>query len=81
MKNHIMVGSKLLQTNKEWSHLKQSQRIWIFDAAKEEVAAYISAHGHMPGKNGRRIVFDKVHDRILEREIWLPYREIKMHVR
>jgi len=80
MKNHVIVGSRLLQTNKKWSHLKQSQRMWIIDVTKKEVAAYISEHGHLPGKSGRRNILDKVHDRILEREIWLPYGEIKIHV-
>jgi len=80
MKNHIMVGSKLLQANKKWCHLKQSQRLWIFDVTKVEVAEYISAHGHLPGKSGRQTILGKVHDRILEREIWLPYGEFKTHV-
>ena len=80
MKNHIIVGSRLLQTNKKWGHLKQSQQIWIFDVTKEEFAAYIIANGHLPGKSGRQAILVKVHDRILEREIWLPYREFKMHV-
>ena len=26
MKNHIMVGSRLLQTNKKWSHLKHGRK-------------------------------------------------------
>ena len=75
-----MVGSRLLQTNKKWSHLKQSQRIWIFDVTKEEITAYIAAQGHLPGKSGRQTILDKVHDRILGREIWLPYGDMKMHV-
>ena len=80
MKNHKMIGSRLLQTNKKWSHLKQSQRTWIFDVTKEEVVVFITTHDHLPGKSGRQIILYKVHDRILDREIWLPYGEIKMHV-
>ena len=75
-----MVGSRLLQTSKKCSHLKQSQRLWIFEVSKEEVAAYITANGHLPRKSGRQTILNKVCDRIAAREIWLPYGEIKMHV-
>jgi hypothetical protein len=80
MKNHVMAGSRLLQTNKKWSHLKRSQQTWIFDVTQEEFAAYIAEYRHLPNKTGRDIILDKVCDRINAREIWLPYGEIKAHV-
>lgn len=41
MKNHKIVNGELLQTNKKWSHLKQSQRIWIADITKKSHEKYI----------------------------------------
>jgi hypothetical protein len=80
MKNHIIVGSRLLQTNKKWSHLKQRQQAWILSVTKEEFAVYVAEYRHPPDKNGRDIILDKVCSRINAREIWLPYGEIKAHV-
>jgi hypothetical protein len=80
MKNHVIVGSRLLQTNKKWSHLKRGKQAWIFDVTKEEFAAYIAEYRYSPNKSGRDIILGKVCDRIDAREIWLPYGEIKTHV-
>jgi hypothetical protein len=80
MKNHVIVGSRLLQTNKKWSHLKRSQQAWILDVTREEFAAYIAKYRHSPKRNGRDMILSNVCDRIEEREIWLPYGEIKTHV-
>ena len=75
-----MVGSRLLKINKKWRDLKLSQRGWIYDVTKEEVAAYFAEYEHLPGKRGRRNILNKIHDIILARGIWLPYGEIKLYV-
>ena len=80
MKNHVKVDGKLLQTIKKWSHLKNSQKTWIFEIAKEEHAAYVKAHGKLPMKQSKRIVVDKVYGRIREREIWIPYDEAAANI-
>lgn len=77
MKNHERINGRLLQINKKWSHLKQRQQIWIYDVAREEYAAYVAQYGKLPRKSGKQIIFNKVHDRILEREIWIPYGEME----
>jgi len=80
MKNHIKVDGKLLQTNKKWSHLKNSQRSWISEVTKEEHTTYVAEHGHLPMKKRKEDVLDRVHSRIVERGIWIPYREFRSHV-
>lgn len=80
MKNHVKVDGKLLQTNKKWSHLKNSQKAWIFETTREEHAAYVKTHGMLPMKRMKQIVVDKVYDRIKEREIWIPYGEAAAHI-
>lgn len=80
MKNHIYQDGKLLQTNKKWSHLKQSQRSWIQEMTREEHASYIAEHGYLPMKKRKEDVLDKVHEHVIERDIWIPYGELKAHV-
>lgn len=80
MKNHIKVDGKLLQTNKKWSHLKNSQRSWISEVTKEEHTAYVAEHGRLPMKKRKEDVLDRVHERVVGRDIWIPYHEFKSHV-
>ena len=79
-KNHEWVNGQLLQTNKKWSHLKQSQKEWIQQMAAKEHAAYIAAHDRLPMKRGKEAVLDAVHNHINERGIWIPYGEFAANV-
>lgn len=69
-----------MQTNKQWSALKQSQRSWIAEMTAKEHAAYIDEHGKLPMKKSKEAVLDKVHALINERGIWIPYDEFHSHV-
>lgn len=80
MKNHIWQDGKLLQTNKKWSHLKERQRSWIHEITREEHAAYVAEHGRLPMKKRKEDVLDKVHERVVARDIWIPYGEFRAHV-
>ena len=80
MKNHIRINGQLLQTNKKWGALKQSQRTWIQEMTAKEHAAYVNKYDKLPMKKSKKIVLDKVHDHIDERSIWIPYGEFKSHV-
>lgn len=80
MKNHVRVNGQLLQTNKKWSHLKNSQRQWIQETTAKEHAAYVSEHDRLPMKKRKEDVLDRVHDCVIERGIWIPYREFRSHV-
>jgi hypothetical protein len=60
--------------------LKASQKTWIQQATAEEHAAYIAAHDRLPMKHGKEAVLGKVHDRVNERGIWIPYGEFAANV-
>jgi hypothetical protein len=80
MKNHVRINGQLLQTNKKWAHLKQKQRSWIYEISMEEYSAYAEEYGGLPRKTGKEVILYKVHDRINERDIWIPWDELKAHV-
>lgn len=76
MKNHVIVAGKLLQANKKFSNLKHSQqndiRVWIANAYKE-VKGSGSSGNHQELKSE---VVCMVMEKIRERDIWIPEREI-----
>jgi hypothetical protein len=82
MKNHIKVNGKLLQTNKRFSQLKNSQKEWIV------VELYKLYQNKMKEKRTTRklkpdqrdIVISHLYDQIQSREIWIPYGEVKKYV-
>ena len=80
MKNHVWSGGRLLQTNKKWSALKQSQRTWIHEITREEHAAYVEENGRLPMKKRKDVIVNRVYARIEERGIWIPYGEFCGHV-
>lgn len=79
MKNHIRVDGRLLQTNKKWSALKQSQREWIHAALREEHVAFVERHGKLPVSRKKHEIYDRVYERIEARGIWVPFGEFKAH--
>jgi 8-oxo-dGTP diphosphatase len=80
VKNHEWRDGRLLQTNKQWSHLKQRQQEWICGVVKEEHAAHVERLGKLPVKLGKQDVIDRVYDRIEQREIWIPYGEAARNI-
>ena len=80
MKNHKLVDGKLLQINKKWSHLKSSQRDWIRNITEKAHKNYVFEHGKLPIKKKKYVIFDEVEELIKQREIWIPFPELKMHV-
>ncbi|MDL2233032.1 GNAT family N-acetyltransferase [Ruminococcaceae bacterium OttesenSCG-928-L11] len=79
-KNHQWVDGKLLQTNKKWSHLKESQKQWIFEVTEACWHSYVDEHGDLPMKKRKEVVLDAVHEQIDQRDIWIPYHEFKAAV-
>lgn len=81
MKNHIKVNGRLLQTNKTFSQLKANQKNWIV----EEL--YKLYHCKMKEKRTTRklpphhrdIVISSLYEQIQNREIWIPYDEVKKY--
>jgi len=80
MKNHIKVNGELLQTNKKWSALKQSQRDWIYELTRKSHRAYIDERNRTPRKRYKDIIIDAVYEKIKERGIWIPYDEFHSKV-
>ena len=80
MKNHIWSDGRLLQTNKKWSALKQSQRTWIQEIIREEHDAYVKEYVRLPLEKRKIDVINRIYARIEERGIWIPYGEFRIHV-
>ena len=80
MKNHKWVGGKLLQTNKKWSALKQSQREWIQELTRREHDSYVEANQRLPMKKRKIEIIDAVYASLDGRGVWIPYHEFRSHV-
>ncbi|MCM1509020.1 MAG: hypothetical protein NC177_18070 [Ruminococcus flavefaciens] len=75
MKNHELIGRKLLQTNKKFSHLKQSKKLKIHEWLYESYAEYAS------GQIKESEIVDAAYKKIEEATIWIPYGEIVIYYR
>lgn len=77
MKNHVRTDDgRLLQTNKRWSALKESQKEKITAWFKAELSDYFNQHGKYPMGHKTRVVVDAVYRKIEEAGIWIPYGEV-----
>ena len=76
MKNHILAEGKLLQTNKKFSHLKDSQKEKINGWLYEEYSSLWKECGKEPGQSQKETIVDNVYTKIKEAEIWLPLDEL-----
>ena len=76
MKNHIRIGGTLLQTNKKWSHLKESQKAWIRETAKHEYNRFITERGKLPVHGSKKGLIEHIYDRVEKRGIWVPFFEV-----
>lgn len=78
MKDHVFVDGKLLQTNKKFSHLKNSQKEKISEWLYEAYASFAKEDGTLL-KNDKEAVFDIVKQQIEEADIWIPFEEVIIH--
>jgi len=68
----------LLQTNKKWGALKESQKNWIHEQIRSAHAAYYEEHGRLPVKpNKRDLLLHAIYEQIEARGIWIPYGEFE----
>ncbi|PGE89937.1 transposase [Bacillus pseudomycoides] len=79
MKNHIRVNEQIRQTNKKWSHLRQQQKERISNWLRREYTKFVQVHHRRPKKYEHDEILGEVMDRIEEREIWIPYGEVKRY--
>lgn len=75
MKNHVLANNKLLQTNKKFSHLKNSQKEKISKWLYEAYASFAKEDGTLL-KRDKEAVFDMVEQQIKEADIWIPFGEV-----
>src|SRR5699024_12673551 len=79
MKNHIKVNGKLLQTNKCFSQLKESQKNWIVPELFKlyhNTMKEIRTTRKLPPHH-RDTVISSLYEQTQNREIWIPYDEVK----
>jgi hypothetical protein len=74
---HERVNGKLLNLDKKWHHLSCQQREWIVSQFREEYIAHLNKNGTHPNKEECREMLDRVYTKIQERELWIPYGEVK----
>lgn len=79
MKNHTMVNGNLLQTNKKWSYLRQKQKDDISNWLRREYIQFVRAQHRNPRKYEHDEILHEVMNQIQEREIWIPYGEVKKY--
>lgn len=77
-KNHVWDGDRLLQTNKKWGVLKESQKTWIHEQIKLAHTQYYDENNRLPMRPSKRdnLLF-AIYERIEERGIWIPFDEFK----
>ncbi|SFD60446.1 hypothetical protein [Bacillus sp. UNCCL81] len=81
MKNHIKVNGNFLQTNKRFTQLKSSQKEWI------ETELNKLYHDKMKERRTTRklppdqrdTVISSLYEQIQNRDIWVPYSEVKKY--
>ncbi|MEN3156411.1 hypothetical protein [Priestia aryabhattai] len=79
IKNHVYQNGRFVQTNKKFSALKQKQKEWITNELRHR---YINATNYphtklLPKKRDQ--ILDQIYDLIEEKEIWIPYDEVKKY--
>ncbi|MDZ5480104.1 transposase [Bacillus thuringiensis] len=79
MKNHVIVNDQILQKNKKWSNLKQNQQHMITEWLQAEYQRFIKVHLRKPKKKEEEYILDIVMEQIRERDIWIPYQEVKKY--
>ena len=81
MKNHEWIDGQLLQTNKKYSQLKQSQKekihSWMYQAYKQ----FFLDHNRFPDQKDTEEILSFVAAKIDEAGIWIPYSEVAKHYR
>ncbi|WP_170972629.1 hypothetical protein [Bacillus mycoides] len=79
MKNHVIVNDQILQTNKKGSNLKQNQQNMITEWLQAEYQRFIEVSLRKPKKKEEEYILDIVMEQIRERDIWIPYQEVKTY--
>ena len=79
MKNHDRAKCQILQTNKNWLHLKQNQKDLIAGWLQEEYRSFIDMYSRKPKQYEEEYILESVMERIQTKGIKLPYVEVKTY--
>ena len=79
MKNHKIIDGRLLQTNKKFSALKESQKTKIAEWEYEVYKDCYLKYKKVPDKRKVDEILFSVFERIEAAEIWIPEDEIYKH--
>ncbi|MCF2132049.1 hypothetical protein L1I79_37370 [Strepomyces sp. STD 3.1] len=79
MKNHEYRNGRLIQTNKKFSALTKKQKNWIQQALKERYIKTMKYPNVKLKPNKRDQILEEVYDMIEEKEIWIPFGEVKKY--
>ena len=79
MKNHELVNGRLLQTNKQYSALKESQKTRIAEWMYESYRDYYVKNKKLPYRAGDTEVLRALSDKIETVGIWIPDGEVTKH--
>jgi hypothetical protein len=74
---HEKINDKLLNLDKKWHHLSCQQREWIVSQFREGYVEFLNANNRHPQKEECQKILELVYTKIQEREIWIPYNEVK----
>lgn len=71
-----MIDGRLLRTDKQFRHLKQSQKLKINDWLYQEYRAEWLRQNHQPSKKSDGGIIAAVMEKIWEADIWIPEYEV-----
>ena len=74
-----MVDGKLLQMNKPFSQLKQSQKEKISEWLYLEYAARYQANGLPPDSRHNEAILDAAYEKNEEAQIWIPFGKVRKY--
>ena len=77
MKNHMRINGQLLQTNKKWGHLKEKQKIWIMETARQEYDCFVRERGKLPVHGSKQQLIERIYEVIEAKGVWIPYDKVK----
>ena len=78
-KNHEWIDGKLLQTDKKFSQLKQTQKEKINQWLYDEYKRIYDQVGKSPDSRRNDEILDAVYTKIQKAEIWIPYGEVRLY--
>ena len=78
-KNHQWIDGKLLQTDKRFSQLKQTQKEKINQWLYDEYKLIYDKVGKPPDSRHNNDILHEVYNKIESAEIWIPYGEVMQY--